>query len=89
MEVHAGQIHAGTLEHAAGTFLCIRVLDEDVDLFDRSELPHDLGIDPRDRLEASGPIAGVVRPGDPGCGVRLPLGRHAVAQRRGVAFSVT
>jgi hypothetical protein len=29
-------------------------------------------------LEFSGPVFGVVRPGDPGGGVRSPLGGHTV-----------
>ena len=55
-----------------------RVVDEDVDVFDLGEVADDLGVDPGDGLEFSGPVLGVVGPGDPGGGVGGPLGGHAV-----------
>ena len=60
----------------------LRVVHDDANLLDTGKLADDLGVDPGDGLEASGPVVGVVRPGDPGGGVGLPLGRHAVAERR-------
>ena len=36
----------------------------------------DLGVDPRNRTEFAGPVRLVMRPGDPGRAVRLPLRRH-------------
>ena len=54
------------------------VVDEDVDVFDAGEVADDFGVDPGDGLEFSGPVLGVVGPGDPGGGVGGPLGGHAV-----------
>ncbi len=81
VEVHAGQIHPGTLQHAARPLLRVCVLDQDVDLLHCGKLAHDLRVNPGNGLEAARPVGGIVRPCDPGCAVRLPLGRHAVAQR--------
>lgn len=78
VEVEAGEIGAGTEEHAAGTVLGGVVVDEDVDVLATGEVADDLGVDPRDGLEFSGPVLGVVGPGDPGGGVGGPLGGHAV-----------
>ena len=50
----------------------------------RRKLAHDLAVDPRDGREPAGPVVAIVRPGDPGGLVRLPLGRHAEAGSRGV-----
>ncbi len=49
---------------------------------------HDLGVDPGDRRELARPVASLVRPGDPGRRVRLPLGGHAEAERCGEASGV-
>ena len=57
------------------------VVDEDVDVFYLGEVADDLGVDPGDGLEFSGPVFGVVGPGDPGGGVGGPLGGHAVVGR--------
>ncbi len=67
------------LEDAGGALLGGVVVDEDVDVFDAGEMADDFGVDPGDGLEFSRPVIGVVRPGDPGGGVRRPLGGHAVA----------
>ena len=60
-------------------FSAASVVDEDVDVFDLREVADDLAVDPGDGLELAGPVLGVVGPGDPGGGVRGPLGGHAVA----------
>jgi hypothetical protein len=52
-----------------------------VDVFAAGEVADDLGVDPGDGLELSGPVLGVVGPGDPGGGVGGPLGGHAVVSR--------
>jgi hypothetical protein len=52
-----------------------------VDGFYLGEVADDLGVDPGDGLEFSGPVLGVMGPGDPGRGVRGPLGGHAVVGR--------
>ena len=49
---------------------------EDAHALVRREQAHDLGVHPADRRELAGPVALVVRPGDPGRRVRLPLRRH-------------
>ena len=78
VEVEAGHIGSGALEQAGGAALGGEVVDEDVDVFAAGEVADDLGVDPGDGLELAGPVFGVVRPGDPGGGVRRPLGGHAV-----------
>jgi hypothetical protein len=78
MEVEAGEVGSGAEEHATGAVLCGLVVDEDVDVLAAGEVADDLGVDPGDGLELSGPVLGVVGPGDPGGGVRGPLGWHAV-----------
>lgn len=49
-----------------------------MDVFATGEVADDFGVDPGDGLEFSGPVLGVVGPGDPGGGVEGPLGWHAV-----------
>ena len=61
-------------------FLRLRVIDQDVHALARREQADDLRVDPRNRLEFSRPVFGIVRPGQPGGLVRLPLGGHAVAE---------
>ena len=68
--------------------LGVGVVDEDVDVFAAGEVADDLGVDPGDGLEFSGPVFGVVGPGDPGGGVGLPLGGHAVVLGAGVSVIV-
>ncbi len=77
------QIRAGALEDTGREPLGLTVLDEDVHFLARGEQTNDLSVDPRDGLEFAGPVFAIVRPGEP-CGlVRLPLGRHAVAEFAG------
>ena len=81
VEVEAGEIGSGAAEVADGAVFGVGIVDEDVDGFDLGEVADDFGVDPGDGLEFSGPVLGVVRPGDPGGGVRSPLGGHAVVGR--------
>ncbi len=81
VEVEAGEVGSGAAEVAGGAVLGVVVVDEDVDVFDLGEVADDFGVDPGDGLEFSGPVLGVVGPGDPGGGVGSPLGGHAVAGR--------
>ena len=81
VEVEAGEIRSCAAEVADGAVFGIGIVNEDVDRFDLREVTDDLGVDPGDGLEFSGPVFGVVRPGDPGGGVRGPLGGHAVVGR--------
>src|SRR6266550_3266434 len=74
---------AGAAQEVPGASLHAGVVDEDADALAGDEVTHDLGEDPRDGLELAWPIAPRVRPGEPRRGVRLPLGRHAVAERGG------
>ena len=81
VEVEAGEIGSGAAEMADGAVFGVGIVDEDVDGFDLGEVANDFGVDPGDGLEFSGPVFGVVRPGDPGGGVRSPFGGHAVVGR--------
>ncbi len=76
-------------EHAAGAVLGGLVVDEDVDVLATGEVADDLGVDPGDGLELSGPVLGVVGPGDPGGGVWCPLGGHAVVLIARLAHDLT
>ena len=42
-----------------------------------AQVAHDLGVDPWDGTEFSGPVLGIMRPGNPGGGVGRPLSGHA------------
>ena len=66
VEVEAGEIGSGSAEVADGAVFGVGIVDEDVDGFDLGEVADDLGIDPGDGLELTGPVLGVVGPGDPG-----------------------
>src|SRR5580704_4167823 len=81
MKVEAGEVGSGAAEVAGGAIFGVRVVDEDVDIFYLGEVADDLGVDPGDGLKFSGPVFGVVGPGDPGGGVGAPLGGHAVVGR--------
>jgi hypothetical protein len=81
MKMEAGQVGSGAAEVAGGTAFGVFVVDENVDGFDLGEVTDDLAVDPGDGLEFSGPVFGVVGPGDPGGGVSGPLGGHAVVGR--------
>ena len=80
-----------TLSESASAFsrtalaLSLRTLavDDQIDALMPRQIADDLGIDPRNRLELPRPVAVEMRPGKPGGRVRLPLGRHAVAERGG------
>jgi hypothetical protein len=82
VEVEAGEVGSGATEEIGGAAFGFVVVDEDVDVFDAREMTNDLAVDPRDGLEFAGPVVGVMRPGDPGGGVRSPLGGHAVLRLR-------
>ena len=79
MEVEACEVGSCAAEETCGASLSVGVVDEDVDVFDLREVADDFGVDPGDWLKFSGPVLRVVGPGDPGGGVRRPLGGHAVA----------
>ncbi len=68
-------------QHLASLRLGRFIVDQDVHLLDAREVANDLRVDPRNGLELARPVGAVVRPRDPGGLVRLPLGRHAIAER--------
>ena len=76
MEVETGEDGSVAKEDVAGALLGGLVVNEDVDVLAAGEVADDLGIDPGDGLEFSGPVLGVVRPCDPGggaCGFGCPV----------------
>ena len=70
----------GALEHSARLPRCGRVVDDQFDALMLRQIANDFGVDPRNRLEFSRPVAVKVRPSQPRGGVRFPLGGHAVAE---------
>ncbi len=81
VEVETGEIGSGAAEVADGAVFGVGIVDEDVDGLDLGEVADDFGVDPGNGLKFSGPVLGIVRPGDPGGGMRSPLGGHAVVGR--------
>ena len=79
VEVQASEVSALAAEHAVGSLFGGDVVYQDVNVFHARKMADDLAVDPGDGLEFAGPVFGVVRPGDPGGGVRGPLGGHAEA----------
>ena len=78
VEVEAGEVGSSATEHGGGSVFSGEVVDENVNVFDAGEVADNFGVDPWDGLELAGPVLGVVGPGNPGGGVRGPLGGHAV-----------
>ena len=77
VEVEAGEVGAAAAKDAVARRSAARSLTRMWTSSTRGEMADDLGVDPGDGLELAGPVVGVVGPGDPGGGVRLPLGGHA------------
>src|SRR5579863_2283614 len=69
----------GAFEDAARASGRRGVADDQLDPLVLRQMADDLGINPGNRLKLSRPVAVEMRPGEPGGGVRLPLGGHAVA----------
>lgn len=79
MEAELGKIDAVAGKDFFGFGFGGGIVDDDFNALAFGDEANDLSVDPRDGLEFSGPVFGVVRPGEP-CGImRSPLGRHAVA----------
>ena len=76
MEGDLFQVHHGPGQHLAGERFLLGVVDEDVNAFASVQVADDLGVYPRDGFDLAGPVVGVMRPGEPGRGMRLPFGRH-------------
>ena len=70
-------VGAGFAQDATGGFFGGAVVYEDAYALDARQFAHDFGIDPGNRGEPAGPVAAVMRPGDPGSLVRFPFGGHA------------
>ena len=60
-------------------FFCF-VLNQQLYAFIPREVTDDLGKYPWDWLKFAWPVGAMMRPGQPGCGMRFPLGRHAVTK---------
>ena len=58
------------------------ITHDQIDPLVASKIPNYFRIHPRDRFEFTRPVALVVRPGEPGGFVRLPLGGHAESALR-------
>jgi hypothetical protein len=80
-ELDGREIGVAFLQNAPDALLGLGVLDQNAHAFHARQMTNDLAIQPRDRLEFSRPVGFLVRPGEPGGLVRLPLGRHPEAQR--------
>ena len=81
VEMEAREVGSGAEENPKSAFFSSLVVDQDVDFFDLGKMADDFGVNPGNGLKFSWPVLGVVRPADPGGGVRRPLGRHAIAGR--------
>ena len=82
-ELEAVGPHAHLREHASGAALVVGGIDQDPHELSPGERARDLSVHPGDRAKLARPIAGVVRPADPGGVMRFPLGGHAEAEARG------
>ena len=83
MKLDASKIGAAADEKIASTFLRSHIVDQNVDSFDSGEVADDIAIDPGNGLEFPWPVFWIMRPCDPGGGVRLPLGGHVQAEGAG------
>src|SRR5690606_33632014 len=73
VEAAPGEIHVVRSEHLDRLLAHFLVLDEDLDALVPVQHADDLGVHPWDRFELARPVRLVVRPADPGGGVRLPF----------------
>src|SRR5262249_46857449 len=80
-EVYPAEVHPHTTENRPRLPLGAGVLHQDAHALAGHEMAHHLAVDPRDGRELPRPVTPLVRPGEPGGGVRLPFGRPAVAER--------
>ena len=74
------QIAASTLEKPARGIFTGFVADENTNNFTCANIPYHFAIDPGNGREFVRPVTGVMRPGEPGRGMRFPFGRHPVTQ---------
>ena len=78
-EFNLPHIHADVLENAARKIFVSLVPDDEAHVFARRNFPHHFTVNPRDDLELARPVAGVVRPAEPGGLVLFPFGGHGIA----------
>src|ERR1019366_6559343 len=81
MEKHLVDIGASPLQDAPDARFGFGIFDGKEHELVRSEQSNNLRIEPWDRRELAWPVLRIVWPCQPGCLVRLPLGRHAIVQR--------
>jgi hypothetical protein len=80
MKPHISRKRIRALQYPAdATFRCTVVNNQIYPLMPR-QIANNLGINPRDRLELPRPIPAIMRPSQPGGGMRLPLRGHAVGE---------
>jgi len=79
----------GALKNAPRLFRRHGVLNDQFNPLMPRQIADDLAIDPRDRLKLPRPIAAIMGPSEPRCRMRLPLGRHAVAEGGGQPFGIS
>ena len=76
-----GDVVQGYAWHIAHQLLCLGhhgfATGQNMDRLVGGERAGQFGPDRRDRLEFAGPSVGIAWPGEPGCGMPFPLGRHA------------
>src|SRR5262245_48605659 len=89
VEADPRQRHLALRENSANRFLHLAIPDVDVHVFHLHEMADQLRVHRRYRVVFFGETDSFrTRPGEPGAGVWLPLGRHAEAKlsgRRGAA----
>jgi hypothetical protein len=82
-EFDGSQIGLRFLQHLACALFRFGVADQNAHTLHAGQLADDFRVDPRNGRELSGPVAAIVRPGNPGGFVRLPLGGHPKAEGAG------
>ncbi len=72
-ELDAIERYIGILEHASNFTFNRRSFDQDADLLHSREVADNLRVDPWNRRELAGPVAGFMRPREPGGLVAFPF----------------
>ncbi len=80
MESGVGQWRGRFVEQLPNLAFGCTIVDDQFDALVSREIADDLGVDPWNRRELAGPIAVIVGPRQPGGGVGLPFGGHAIAE---------
>jgi len=77
VEADVSQRRAGSVEQLPYLPLGRGVIDDQLDPLVPREIANDFRVDPGNRLKLAGPVAVIVRPGQPGSGVEFPFSGHA------------